>query len=591
MYEVKEDFTTEDFAAFVELLEAEDTSDALKELAEHIINFYVSQPAEERSAATADELLRIHARDDLTAFAKYVFGYTPAAHHKEIIRLLEDPERLRVLIVAPPNSAKSTYTSLIMPTFVMAKYPDLCTIMLGEAFMQVDKWGQQIRELFEGKTDWGKRLLNVFPEAEPNLKSWTKEQMRLKNRTRAVAYPNLFLAGMGSTSIQGSRADMIIMDDITGPEKARSATELNKQREDLSNMVMRRLNPDGRVLVICTRWGTEDMVPTFMKEFNFEVLHMPALADDDPNGGYVDWIPTRAYLRPPRPEFREEEPQWVPHPDGDDYVEAQLQRELQRAEEDGVRAEIVVSNANMGKRAVRRYLHNDRARVLWPERFSYDFLIQDRSVNPVSFRLVQQGDPTGIAGDQFKREWFRYYGRDQTISRLPSELRKFITVDPSVGNAKKKGKGDPFVAAVVGVDRWHNKYVLDVYRDWILPPYQRDEVERLYREHPEVQAILVESVNYQKALFYELANMGLPCLPVDSKKNKEVRMEASAIFYKQGKVFLPVDAVWLNTFVDEFTQYPRGAHDDQIDAMASLLEWLSFNFTWEMEEELEVGFG
>src|SRR5690606_14498309 len=125
-------------------------------------------------------------------------------------------------------------------------------------------------------------------------------------------------------SIQGTRADLQLYDDIIGPKVVRSPTEMQKVREDLRNLLIPRLFPDGRILVVMTRWSASDLLEQFVTEFGFEVIHMPALTDDE-RGAYVDFIPTKSYLRHPDENSRGTLPQWVKHPDGDAYVARQLQ--------------------------------------------------------------------------------------------------------------------------------------------------------------------------------------------------------------------------------------------------------------------------
>src|SRR5271170_243280 len=54
------------------------------------------------------------------------FGFEPAEHHKHIIEALEkviSGEIDRLMIFAPPGSAKSTYTSELLPPFWFKKFP------------------------------------------------------------------------------------------------------------------------------------------------------------------------------------------------------------------------------------------------------------------------------------------------------------------------------------------------------------------------------------------------------------------------------------------------------------------------------------
>lgn len=85
------------------------------------------------------------ARNDLNAFAETVFDYTPAIHHREITASLMDESRKRVLVVVPPNFAKSTYASEIYPAWYMGKNPDHSTLLIASGKDQSIKYSSIIR--------------------------------------------------------------------------------------------------------------------------------------------------------------------------------------------------------------------------------------------------------------------------------------------------------------------------------------------------------------------------------------------------------------------------------------------------------------
>ncbi len=41
------------------------------------------------------------------------------------------------------------------------------------------------------------------------------------------------------------------------------------------------------------------------------------------------------------------------------------------------------------------------------------------------------------------------------------------------------------------------------------------------------------------------------------------------------RVFVPKAAPWLMDFQDEVTKFPAGKHDDQVDSLSQLLNWVS----------------
>lgn len=587
------DLLPEELNYFVSVLENEESSPALRNIASHVFQTYIKSGGGSTGLKEAGrELTKIRARTDMGAMADYVLGLPPAAHHRIIMDAIQDPSRKRLCIVAPPGTAKSTLVSLELVLYEMGKNPNSSIIMLSSAFSQVEKWGTQLRPILEGTGPAGQRYKEIFPEVEPDLANWTKEKLYLSNRTEPIPYPNLMLAGMGSKAILGTRADLIILDDVTSPQQAKSPAELAKQRQDLGETVMSRLYTDGRVIAIMTRWHSNDLVPTLVNKYNFELIHMPAMVEDDPRGCYVDFVPSLAHLVYPEEGSRLTEPEWVLHPDPDAWEEKQLTREYIQAKRQGYEVEVAETHAVGKRRCVRKFIHKDGSPTIWPENKGVGTYKQIQAQAPLSFRLVYQGDPTSNDGDVYKESDFLFYGEneDNVFKRVPIKSRWYITIDVATGTAKQKGGGDYFVLLVVAVDEYGNKFIVDHFRDNRLPTTdQPEKVREYYQKYPQVQGILIETTNYQVALFNQLVKEHLPCVEVKPFKDKLTRLEAGAIFYKNHTVFLPEESDWTETFIKEHTDFPKGKNDDQIDAATQLFEWLSFNTQEPTEVEVTWG--
>src|SRR5262249_26812809 len=73
------------------------------------------------------EIRRELARRSLDDFARHVRGLEPARHHQYVNAKLEAIERgeiKRLMIFAPPGSAKSTYASILFPAWYRGRHPD-----------------------------------------------------------------------------------------------------------------------------------------------------------------------------------------------------------------------------------------------------------------------------------------------------------------------------------------------------------------------------------------------------------------------------------------------------------------------------------
>ena len=529
--------------------------------------------------------LRYRARTDLDAFSEYVFGHKPSAHHKEITKVLQDETKKEVLIVAPPGFAKSTYTSQIFPPWYIGRNPEHATILLSSSSSQSVKFSSDIRSVVVANA----KYKEVFPEIEiDTLKGESREQIYVK-RERQYPHANLYAAGMKSSKVQGSRANLIIVDDPTTELLARSELELGNQKSWFESTLMTRLVPEtGRVVVILTRWHNNDLASMLMNKLNFEVIHMPALGNE--RGAYVDFMPplvTKANLSK---MINSDEIAALSYDDPmtglskellDDYNERlELMYDEEKAK--GNTVEITFSHPSR-RLAVRKYIRPENTNPsLWPEYFKVDALNALRvNRGSVRFNLLYQGDPTALEGDIFRRSWFQYYGVSQdphgnetTKKKIPDDATYFMSVDPAIS---QKASADYFVVAVMARDKEGNLYVVEVLRTKLEAPEQKKAIQKLYQKYPQTVWVLVETVAYQQSLFQELIRVGVPCRKYTPKagKDKEMRARSASVFYEAGKVYHPTSASWLGDFEDELTSFPRAAKDDQVDALSSLLEEIS----------------
>jgi hypothetical protein len=205
------------------------------------------------------------------------FGFKPAAHHKLIIRALEkviSGEIDRLMIFAPPGSAKSTYTSELLPPFWFKKFPRSSVIGCSHTGELAERFGRKVRN---------KILLKA-----PILGYTLDESNRAASRWETTNGGEYYAAGVGG-AITGRRADLAIIDDpVKSREDAESETVRTKTYEWYKSDLVTRLKPDARIILIQTRWHLEDLGGMLLHEAEkggdqWTVINLPAFAvADDP---------------------------------------------------------------------------------------------------------------------------------------------------------------------------------------------------------------------------------------------------------------------------------------------------------------------
>ncbi len=199
-------------------------------------------------------------------------GQVPARHHRLLIAELDrisrgDIDRLMVLM--PPGSAKSTYTSLLFPAWWFTQHPTSSVIATSHTTSLAEHFGRQVRELVR---EYGDRLGYHLHANRHAAGQW--------QTTERGEY---FATGIRGPLI-GRRADLVIIDD---PVKSEAEADSLLLRDRVWNWyrfdVTTRLKPRGRVVLIMTRWHMDDLAGRLLAQHPAEwrVLRLPALAEEN----------------------------------------------------------------------------------------------------------------------------------------------------------------------------------------------------------------------------------------------------------------------------------------------------------------------
>lgn len=185
------------------------------------------------------------------------------------------------------------------------------------------------------------------------------------------------------------------------------------------------------------------------------------------------------------------------------------------------------------------------------------------------FASQYMNDPIDAENAIFKKEHFKYY------ERRPERLFVAMTMDPAIS---EKQTADYFAINVSGMDEKYNIYILDTLKGRWNVSEAINNIFLMYEKwHP--SAIGMESITFQKAIKAWLENamrergVHFPVseLRRSNNESKDFRIKALEPFYREGKVF---HAPWMKSLEDELMQFPKGKHDDEIDALASQLDLL-----------------
>jgi predicted phage terminase large subunit-like protein len=206
----------------------------------------------DQAAAAAQELLsRRQARTSLTSYLAYLdLAFAPAAHHRLMIRHLEDAERgtcTKLMLFLPPGSGKSFYASQLFPAWYIGRNPDHSIIAASHTQDLADRFGRRVRNLVASEAH--RNVFGVGVAADRQAAGqWETE-----------SGGEYFAVGIGG-SVTGRRANLGIIDDpVRGREDADSERARATAWEWYVNDFTPRLKPGASQILIMTRWHQDDL--------------------------------------------------------------------------------------------------------------------------------------------------------------------------------------------------------------------------------------------------------------------------------------------------------------------------------------------
>ncbi len=218
---------------------------------------------------------------------------------------------------------------------------------------------------------------------------------------------------------------------------------------------------------------------------------------------------------------------------------------------------------------------------LWPERFPIQALERMAKSEGLTSHMAAgqlQQRPTARAGGMFKREWFvnplRGDGWEFAQSRNLDLVRAW-----DLAWTGEEGSGDPdySVGVLMGRDRKSNLiYVLDVLRGrWSPAEIERVVVSMASFDGESCAVRIPKDPGAGGFVAHYLAGK-LQGYTVSVEPEYRSKADRAAPFAAQCENFFVrlVEAPWNEAFIDELCAFPKGAHDDQVDAAAAAFRTL-----------------
>ena len=200
----------------------------------------------------------------------------------------------------------------------------------------------------------------------------------------------------------------------------------------------------------------------------------------------------------------------------------------------------------------------------WLAQFKRGY-ITDPQGGQRAWSALYQCAPRQEEGNLIKRRWWRYYD--------PRTEGDYDTEVISVDAAFKSAEQNDFVAITVWGRRGNDYYLRccrNAHLDFTQTLSAIREVRRLY---PAARAVLIEDKANGSAVISVLQRE-MFCIGVNPRGGKMARVNAVSAAIESGHVFLPRNAPWLGEFLDQWSAFPAGKHDDMVDSSTQALSHL-----------------
>jgi len=314
-------------------------------------------------------------------------------------------------------------------------------------------------------------------------------------------------------SITGKGGNRIIIDDPHNPSQAESDAQRQQAIDFYRHTLSTRLDDPqhGAIVLVMQRLHTRDLTAVCLEQ-GFEHLCLPALA------------PSRTTIVFPRSQ---------------------------------------------------KALVREPDTALWPERHGVAELErQRRALGSYGFAGQYQQEPVPREGGMFRPEWWGWFDAP------PAQLEVYQSWDL----AFKGGDGHDYVVGLVAVRVKALVYIVDRFKAKAAFTDTCRAIVSMGAKYPQTRAVLVEDAANGPAVLDVLRHQVRGILAVTPAGGKQSRAAAVQPQIEAGQVLLPRPRYsdgqirrgyeWVEDFVDTCSAFPKGEHDDDVDALTQLLVYL-----------------
>lgn len=416
------------------------------------------------------------------------------------VQKIVDGEQHYYIVEMPPQHGKSTAITETLPSYYLMRHPDKRVMVVTYSQSLYIRAANKNRRHYQD-------LGNIFGL---HLGKSTSDEFNVAGHNGEAYFTSILGGGTGRP------ADLLIIDDpVKDAQAAHSPTIKQSVWDEWAATFSTRLQKGSSVIVIMTRWQTDDLAGRLLdsKTYPWEEIKLPAIAHDIPKG---------------------------------------------KTDEIG------------------RHNGDPLCEQMHPLK---DLLAQKKNLGTHVFTALYQQSPTIEGGNIFKRDWIKYYVPDRATMLRLNLTEKDVKIMPrhlqdtiQTWDATFKSKeNDDFVAGQTWSRRGAELYLRP---GWCHKRLSFTEtltaIKNMKRMYPRTSAILVEDKANGPAILDTLRREIAGIMPVSpGADSKEARAASVSPRFEAGQIYVP-HPLWIpaiEDMIEEWIGFPNMPHDDSVDAM------------------------
>lgn len=435
-----------------------------------------------------------------------------------------EPKEYDLVVNIPPRSAKSTIIAICLLPWAWISFPQFKLLSSSYADSLSLEHSVSSRRLINSnwyQDNWGDRFVW---EGDQNVKSFFQNDKGGYRITTSVG-------GSGT----GRGGDVVLSDDPLSAQQADSEKYRKTANDWWDKTMFSRLNNQavGLRVIDMQRLHEEDLTGHVLENGNYKHYCLPAEESDD--------------IRP---------------------------------------------------KELRKYYENG---LLCPKLLPQNVLENaKKTLGSYSYAGQYQQRPASEEGGMFKKKFWRFWVRrgdnlPSVTTRLVDgsihthEIRtlpdKFDRVISSWDCTFKGSKGSDRVSGQTWALVDPDKYLLDQKLGQMDFLETKQSIINNAKQHPEISSHLIEDKANGSAVISELKSHIPGIIPVNPLGSKASRVTDSSKAMSMlaqaeaGNIILPHPhyASWVDDFIQEYSVFPMGKHDDQVDSGSQAINYLSTN--------------